>query len=107
MLFLGKQFKWEVALAAFLYFIKILCALTASVCLQEMLIQITEPESAQSKTVACMYVVICGALWLIQQNTNHNAFHESASIMIRIRSELVFLMFAKLSKMSQFSAKAQ
>lgn len=57
--------------------------------------------------MAYMYIVICAGLSLVQQIASHNAYHESPIIVNRMRGELVFFMFTKLSKLSQYTAKAQ
>ena len=54
-----------------------------------------------------MYVVICGILWFIQQVTFHNAFHYPPIILNIMRGELLLFMFRRLSKISQYTVKAQ
>lgn len=84
MLLLGRQFKCEVATTVFLYLLEIVCSLGISIFLQEMIIQISEPENI-NKAMAYMYVVICGMLWMIQTISHHNAYHESSIIINRMR----------------------
>lgn len=71
-----------------------------------MLIQISEPDRI-NKSMAYMYMIICGVLWLVQHIATQNAYHESPIIVNRMRGELVFFMFTKLSNISQHTAKAQ
>lgn len=49
----------------------------------------------------------CGALWFTGQLGRHNAFYEIPILAGRIRNELIFIIYVKLSKISQYTAKTQ
>ena len=46
-------------------------------------------------------------IWFISQVSRHNAFYEVAILVGKIRSTLLTLMFKKLTKLSQYTSKAQ
>jgi len=60
-----------------------------------------------NKSMAYMYVVICGVLWFFQQITSQNSSYQMPIIFNRMRGELVLFMFTKLSTISQHTAKTQ
>lgn len=104
--FLFSQFKFEIVFIVFLYALEMACRLGFSILLQELFFRVSHINEGYNKRTAYIYSVCCGVLWLIGQVSKQNAYYQ-VSIVGRIRSQLVFLIYTKLSKISQYTAKSQ
>ena len=105
--FLFIQYRGHILFIVFLYAIEMACRLGFSVILQILFENISEELDAAAKTRTYLIVTGCGVLWFVGQMARHNAFYETPIIAGKIRSELVFLIYAKLSRISQYTAKSQ
>lgn len=83
------------------------CRIVFSVMLQELFLKVASISTGQNRRDAYLYAVFCGLLWFIGVIIGHNAYYEALIVINRIRSELVFLLYTKLSKISQYTAKSQ
>lgn len=94
-------------LTVFFFALEMACRLGFTIMLQELFTKVTNLEVGNNKRDAYLYATFCGVVWLIAMSCVHNGFYEAPILINRIRSELIFLIFAKLSKISQYTVKSQ
>ena len=63
--------------------------------------------TAEDKQKAYLIAFGAGVLWIVGQSARHNAFYETPIVTGKIRSELIFIIYTKLSRISQYTAKTQ
>lgn len=83
------------------------CRLGFTVMLQELFTKVADIEGVNNKRDAYIYAVFCGVVWFIGLFSFHNGFYESQIFFNRMRSQLVLLVYTKLSKISQYTVKNQ
>ena len=81
--------------------------LAFSLVMQILLELISDEKILQSKSQAYIFAFGCGLLWLAGQLSRHNAFYKIFILSGRIRFELLFIIYIKLSKLSFYTAKSQ
>lgn len=74
---------------------------------QQLLNKVPSINIGDNRRDAYIYSVICGLLLLIGQLGRNNAYYEATLLVGRMRSELVFLIYKKLSQISQYTVKTQ
>ena len=68
---------------------------------------VSDLNSAESIVKAYILAFFTGFLWLIGAVTKHTAFYEIPIFIGRARGSLIVLIFKKLTKISQYTAKSQ
>ena len=61
----------------------------------------------EEATKAYLLAFFGGIIFFVGQICRHNNFNESAFIVGKVRSSLVYLMFTKLSGLSQYTVNSQ
>ena len=56
---------------------------------------------------AYLLAFACGVLWFVGQIARHNAFYEVPLLSGKMRSELLYIIYVKLSRISLYTAKSQ
>lgn len=90
-----------------LYGIEIACRLGFSIILLILLELVTKDLNWEMRRNAYLLALSCGALLLVGRVSRHNAFYEIPILTGKIRSELIFIIYKQLSKISVYSSKSQ
>jgi ATP-binding cassette subfamily C (CFTR/MRP) protein 4 len=78
------------------------CKLAFSILLQFLFVAVGNDE----KSLAYIYAFFSTFVWFIGQVSRHNAFYQSPILGNRIRSGMILILFAKISKLSQYIVKS-
>ena len=103
---LYRQFKGDIFFIVFLCIIEYGSRLGFSVLLNLLLVTVLELNE-DNAWLAYLLAFLTGFLWFIGQIGRHNTFYESPILTTKIRSTLIALLFKKLTKFSQYTAKSQ
>lgn len=105
--FLFAQFKGHIIMIIMFYLVEMICRLGFTILLQELFTKVSHLEEGNNKRDAYLYAVFSGVVMLIAMASYHNGFYEVSILIDKVRSEIVFLIYTKLSKMSQYIIKNQ
>jgi hypothetical protein len=83
------------------------CWMGFSLLLLELFNKVTDLDNSNNLKEAYFLAAICGLLWLLVQIGRQNAYYLIPIFVGKIRNILIFLIYAKLSKISQYTAKSQ
>ena len=94
-----------VILATAMSIFEAVCRLAFSVVLNMLIARVITLE--QNVTEAYLLAFFGGVIWFLGQTGRQVNFNETAFLVGKIRSALVNLMFIKMTKFSQYTAKSQ
>lgn len=78
-----------------------------SVLLQELFETVSAYSQPQATKRAYLLALILGVVWLISMLGKNNGFYEVSFLAARLKSEMLFLIYSKLTMLSQFTANHQ
>lgn len=102
-----RQFTAEVFCIFFLFLFEIVCKLGFSILIQELFIRVSDISTGNNKQLSYIFALCSGILLILSQIGKNNGMYESRFLASRAKSELIFLIYAKISKISQYTAKSQ
>ena len=103
----AKQFPSHILYFMFLYGVEVSCKLGFSILLQILFELVSADLTEETRRDAYLIALACGILILVGRIGRHNAFYEIPILGGKIRSELIFIIYTKLSRISQYTAKSQ
>ena len=90
-----------IAYSILLYFLELAFKLWFSGNLMNLFLAISEGNTRQ----AYIYAALACVIWFFGQVFRHNAYYSIPIISCRVRAGIVLLLFAKVSRLTSFSAK--
>ena len=106
-MFLWRQYTKGILYCILVYAIEMTCRLGFSVLLQVLFEAVSQEMNVWEKRRAYLLALACGGLWFTGQIARNNAFYEVPILSGKMRSELLFIIYTKLSRISLYSAKQQ
>ena len=99
-----RMFKCQIIIGFFINFAEISCKLIFSIILGFLFQAVLNLE--EEATQAYLLAFFGGIIFFIGQMCRHNNFNKSAFLVGKVRSSLVYLMFSKLSNLSQYTVNS-
>jgi hypothetical protein len=69
--------------------------------------KVSEINVGDNLTIAYFLAAFCGLMLIIGQIATNNGNYNAQILVGKIRSQFIFLIFTKLSRISQYTAKSQ
>ena len=102
-----KQFSFEIFVSFVLFLLELCCKLGFSVLIQLLFDRVSELGEGNNKQIAYIYAVCSGVVLILSQISRNNGMYESRILSSRLKAQMIFMIYTKISKISMFSVKSQ
>ena len=69
--------------------------------------RVSELGEGNNKQIAYIYAVCSGVVLILSQISRNNGMYESRILSSRLKAQMIFMIYTKISKISMFSVKSQ